>query len=110
MRIALFCALITCPLFSHPVKMVASWYGHKFAGRKMADTHRFDPERMTCAHKTFPLGTRLRISFEGKRIQVTVTDRGPYVPGRDLDLSRAAARMLGLIDPGVTTVEVEVAG
>jgi rare lipoprotein A len=88
----------------------ASWYGPGFAGRPTANGERFDPGALTAAHKTLPFGTRLLVTNQatGRSVQVRVNDRGPYVAGRDLDLSAAAARSIGLA--GVGRVSVEVAG
>lgn len=68
---------------------------------------RFNPEAMTAAHKTLPCGTRLRVTYQGKSVEVVVNDRGPYVAGREIDLSLAAARALGIVKRGVATVELE---
>ena len=64
----------------------------------------FDPKDYTAAHKTLPFGTRLTVRYAGRSVQVTVNDRGPYTGGRELDLSRAAARSLGLTSAGVDWV------
>ena len=77
----------------------------------MANGKRFDKEKLTCASRTHKFGTRLRVTYAktGKSVVVVVTDRGPYVNGRVLDLSEAAARKIGLIQAGVGQVEfVEV--
>jgi rare lipoprotein A len=63
---------------------------------------------LTAAHKTLPFGTQLEVSYGGKSVQVTITDRGPYVPGRDLDLSLEAARQLGILSRGVAPVRVRI--
>lgn len=76
--------------------MEASYYGRELEGSPTASGEPFDPEGYTAAHKTLPLGTRLRVSHGGESVEVTVNDRGPYVAGRDLDLSLAAAREIGL--------------
>jgi len=90
--------------------MVASWYGPKFAGRPTASGEIFDPRKLTAAHKTLPLGTKLIVYYPktGKAVEVRVNDRGPYVPGRHLDLSEAAAEELGLKERGVDTVWVQL--
>lgn len=108
MKAAVLCMILACPVFARPAKMVASWYGKHWEGRKMANGQPFRAEALTCAHKTLPMGTKLRLWVGGKPLVVSVTDRGPYVPGRDVDFSEAAARLLGLINPGVGTVVVEV--
>jgi peptidoglycan lytic transglycosylase len=86
----------------------ASWYGPGFAGRPTANGERFDPSALTAAHRTLPFGTRLLVTNQatGRSVRVRVNDRGPYVAGRDLDLSAAAARSIGLAGVGQVTVEV----
>lgn len=84
---------------------VCSWYGNEFHGRRTASGQIFNENDFTCASRTLPFGTRLALSRAGKRIVVVVTDRGPFVHGRDLDLSKAAARALGI--GGVSTVSAE---
>lgn len=76
---------------------IASWYGGKFIGRKTASGQIFSSRKFTCAHKTLPLGTTLKVhSFDtDKEIIVVVNDRGPYVKGRVVDLSPIAANALG---------------
>ena len=74
---------------------VASLYSHKFKGRKTASGERFDPSAMTCAHKRYPFGTMLRVTLNSKSIICEVTDRGPFVRGRIVDLTPTAARTLG---------------
>jgi rare lipoprotein A len=84
---------------------LASWYGPGFKGLPTASGEPYDPQGYTAAHKTLPLGTQLVVNYEGRSVGVTVNDRGPYVAGRELDLSRAAARDLGLTRVGVDYVE-----
>lgn len=81
----------TGPTFSG----AASWYGGSFQGRRTANGERFDTTDLTAASKTLPFGTRLRVCRASRCVVVRVNDRGPYVGGRVLDLSRAAARQLG---------------
>lgn len=90
--------------------VTASWYGSGFQGQRAASGVRFDGRALTAAHRTLPFGTRLRVRNprSGAVVIVTVTDRGPWVPGRDLDLSYAAASRLGLVAQGVSEVEIEV--
>lgn len=87
--------------------VTASWYGPGFHGRKTASGERFDQNAMTAAHKSLPFGSKLRVSYRGKSVVVRVTDRGPYIRGRSLDLSKAAAQRLGLIPAGVGRVCME---
>ncbi|SAL69604.1 RlpA-like lipoprotein [Caballeronia arvi] len=76
----------------------ASWYGKKFQGRRTASGERFDMHALTAAHRTLPFGTYVRVSNGSKTrsVIVRINDRGPYIKGRVIDLSLAAARMLGL--------------
>jgi rare lipoprotein A len=88
----------------------ASWYGPKFHGRKTASGEIFDQSEYTAAHPKLPLGSRVRvINLENdKSVEVEINDRGPFVPGRIIDLSRAAARALGMLEDGITQVRVEL--
>ncbi len=88
---------------------LASFYGRRFQGRRTASGARFDMRALTCAHRSAPFGTRLRvIELEsGRSVVVTVTDRGPFSRGRVVDLSLAAARVLGIVERGVARVRVE---
>lgn len=87
-----------------------SWYGKDFAGKPTASGEPFDPEDLTIAHRTLPLGTRVRLTNpeNGRSVEARVNDRGPYVSGRTADLSRAAARRLGLIEDGIGEVRMQV--
>lgn len=89
--------------------MVASWYGPRHHGRPMANGRPFDMEADTAAHRSLPLGTLLKVTNpqNGRSVKVRVTDRGPYIPGRHLDLSLGAARKLGIIEQGVARLYVE---
>ncbi len=92
--------------------VTASWYGPKFHGRPTASGEKFNMYAMTCAHKKFPFGTKLRVTnpVNNKSVVVTVNDRGPFIPGRDLDLSYAAAKKIGLTSEGVGRVRIEYLG
>lgn len=81
-----------------PAPVIASWYGAKHAGKKMANGKRFDPEALTAAHRTLPLGSVVRVVNlrTNKSVIVQITDRGPYIKGRKIDLSRRAARSIGV--------------
>jgi cell wall-associated NlpC family hydrolase len=99
----------TTPSAEGPARtMVASYYGRALEGHKMANGQPFDADAYTAAHKTLPFGTELEVSYGGKSVRVTVTDRGPYAAGRDLDLSLAAARKLGMLSRGVAPVRVRI--
>ena len=91
---------------------VASWYGEQFHGRQAANGEIFDMDALTAAHRTMPLGSIVRVAnlANGKYLHVRITDRGPYVNGRILDLSRAAAVQLGMAREGTTHVQVEIVG
>jgi rare lipoprotein A len=91
---------------------IASWYGPGFHGKLTASGEPYNMYDMTCAHKTFPLGTKLKVTSaaNGKSVFVTVNDRGPYVDGREIDLSYAAAKELEIIGPGTGRVEIEPLG
>ena len=90
--------------------VVASWYGQEFSGRRMACGAPFDPRGLTAAHRTLPLGTLIRVTNPrtGASVLVTVTDRGPFVGRRELDLSKAAAREVGILSHGVASVLIDV--
>lgn len=88
--------------------VIASWYGTE-SGNRTANGEHFDGSSMTAAHKTLPFGTKLQVSYRGKSVTVRINDRGPAKwTRRDIDLSRAAARSLGMIAVGVATVCISV--
>jgi|SRR6516162_5746038 len=89
----------------HTFSGVASFYGNE-SGRETASGQRFNENAMTCAHRSLPFGTKLKVSHGGRSVVVTVNDRGPFVRGRVLDLSTAAARALGIEGLGQVTAEV----
>lgn len=88
----------------------ASWYGDWHHGRKMANGRPFNMWANTVAHKTLPLGTKVRVTnpTSGKSIVCTITDRGPYHGNRIMDLSKGAAKQLGIMKQGVGKIEFEV--
>jgi rare lipoprotein A len=88
---------------------MASYYGNE-SGRHTASGERFNQSAMTCAHRSLPFGTKLRVTHDGRSVVVTVNDRGPFVRGRVLDLSTGAARAIGLTSAGVGRVTAEVVG
>jgi len=108
---------IHCSLFTSPVraqslqKGKASFYAKRLHGRKTASGERLHPDSLTCAHKSYPFGTLLRVynPANGRSVHVRVTDRGPYVQGRIIDLSWSAAKKLGIIGQGIATVFVSKA-
>lgn len=91
----------------HSFSGMASFYGNE-SGSKTASGQRFNQNAMTCAHRSLPFGTKLRVTHGGQSVVVTVNDRGPFVHGRVLDLSTAAARAVGLTSAGVGRVTAEV--
>ena len=88
----------------------ASWYGPGLRGKKTASGERFDQAELTAAHRTFPLGSKAKVTNlkNGKTVEVEITDRGPFVEGRIIDLSKAAAEKLGLVGSGTAPVEIEL--
>jgi rare lipoprotein A len=89
----------------HSFAGVASTYGNE-SGSQTASGQRFNENAMTCAHRSLPFGTKLRITHGGRSVVVTVNDRGPFVRGRVLDLSTGAARAVGLSGLGQVTAEI----
>lgn len=89
---------------------VASWYGDPFHGRLTASGETYDMEAMTAAHRTLPFGTLLRVRNldNGREAMVRINDRGPFVRGRDLDLSRRAAREIDMIPAGTARVRMTI--
>lgn len=89
--------------------MVASWYGPDFHGKQTANTEIYNQLAYTAAHKSLPFGTMLRITNprNGKQVIVRINDRGPYIEGRDIDLSKGTAIALGMIEKGVIRVKIE---
>jgi rare lipoprotein A len=87
------------------LSVISSWYGPGFNGLLTANGERFNQNALTAAHKTLPFGTRLKVCFKRCAI-VRVTDRGPYVYGRELDLSKGAADAIGLTGSGVGRIKV----
>jgi len=90
----------------------ASWYGGKFQGRTTANGETFDTDLLTAAHKTLPFNTMVKvINLEnGKDVTVRINDRGPFVKGRIIDLSRAAAKKIDMTGSGIARVRIEVVG
>ena len=89
---------------------IGSWYGDEFAGRLTANGEIFDPDLVTAAHKTLPMPNVVRVTNldNGKSLVVRINDRGPFVAGRIIDLSREAARLIGYRDQGIARVRVQV--
>ena len=108
LKVVILLLLIAFPLLSKEGK--ASYYHDKFHGRTTASGTIFNQNEMTCAHKTLPFGTKLEVTnlSNNKTVIVTVTDRGPFIEGRHLDLSYAAAEKLDFINKGVQRVNFEI--
>ncbi|MGA2738033.1 MAG: septal ring lytic transglycosylase RlpA family protein [Bryobacteraceae bacterium] len=89
---------------------LASWYGHPYHGRASASGEIYDMEQMTAAHRTLPFGTMVRVYDldNEKSVDVRINDRGPFVDGRIIDLSHAAARAIEMIGPGTARVRLEI--
>ena len=98
-------------LFIRPTSVgIASYYSNGLTGKKTASGERYDPNKLTAAHKTLPIGTIVKVTNLGnnKQVVVKINDRGPYVRGRIIDLSYSAARQLGMLKDGITKVKIEV--
>jgi rare lipoprotein A len=89
---------------------IASWYGHPYHGRAAANGEIYDMEKLTAAHRTLPFSTWVKVEnlTNGKKVTVRITDRGPFIDGRIIDLSHAAAREIELIGPGTAPVRLTV--
>ncbi|RZK14368.1 MAG: septal ring lytic transglycosylase RlpA family protein [Hymenobacter sp.] len=87
-----------------------SYYADKFAGRPTASGAPYRPGKLTAAHNTLPFGTKIRVTNPrtGRSVKVVVNDRGPHVKGRIVDLSKKAARKIGLVEAGVAPVQLKV--
>ncbi len=91
---------------------IASWYGADFHGRRTANGEIYNMYAMTAAHRTLPFNTRLRVTnlANGKQIEVRINDRGPFVPGRIIDLSKSGAAALGMLGDGTARVRIQTTG
>jgi len=89
---------------------IASWYGEPYNGRRAANGEIYDMEQLTAAHRTLPFNTWVEVNNldNGKQVDVRITDRGPFVAGRIIDLSRAAAREIDMLGPGIARVRLRV--
>jgi rare lipoprotein A len=94
----------------HATVGIASFYGAKFQGRRTASGELFNNLEMTAAHRTLPFGTQLRVTNlrNGKSVVVRVNDRGPHLRGRIIDLSKAAAKRIGITRTGIARVKLEI--
>lgn len=95
-----------------PARGLASWYGEELAGRSTANGEIFDPRGLTAAHRTLPFGTLVEVlnPANGRKVVVRINDRGPFVEGRIIDLSWAAATEIGMVEAGVAPVVLKVVG
>jgi rare lipoprotein A (peptidoglycan hydrolase) len=95
---------------SRTTNVVASWYGWDFHGRQTANGETYNMYKHTAAHKTLPFGTVVRVTNlrNGRQAVVRINDRGPFIEGRDIDLSYATARELGMLDSGLEEVRLEI--
>lgn len=89
---------------------IASWYGDPFHGQRTSSGEVYDMDAMTAAHRTLPFQTVVRVHNldNGKKVRIRVNDRGPFVKGRIIDLSRAAAREIDMVGPGTAKVRLEI--
>jgi len=87
---------------------MASWYGAELAGHRTASGERFDPDELTAAHRSLPLGSHVRVTYHGHSVVVRINDRGPFAGHRVIDLSRAAAEQIGLRRAGSGQVTLAV--
>lgn len=96
--------------YSKNFRGFASYYGNEFQGRKTANGEIYDSSKLTAAHKTIPFGTLVKVTNlkNNKSVIVKINDRGPFVEGRIIDLSYAAARQIDMLWDGVVQVEVEI--
>jgi len=88
--------------------VTASWYGERYRGKPTASGELFDPDKLTAAHRKLPFGTRVRCTLGPRFVIVTITDRGPFVKGRSIDLSRKAFSQLAHTDAGLIKIKMEV--
>jgi rare lipoprotein A len=89
---------------------VASYYGHELAGNRTASGERFNPQALTAAHRSLPMGTKIRVTNQanGRSVVVRINDRGPFARGRIIDVSLAAAREIAMIRSGTARVRLEI--
>jgi rare lipoprotein A (peptidoglycan hydrolase) len=102
--------VVSRPAHSQPGQLaLASWYGPGFQGNHTASGEIYNQYALTAAHRTLPLGTPVEVTnlANGKSVRVRITDRGPYVRGRSIDLSRGAAKRLGMVKAGVSRVRIK---
>lgn len=112
-RQVVYAVLLICLLFqackTTKEQGVASYYADKFDGRKTASGATFRQRKLTAAHRTLPFGTKVKVKNlrNGKTVKVIINDRGPFVQGRSIDLSKKAARKIDMLQQGITPVEIK---
>ena len=96
--------------YSYQQESIASWYGPRFHGRLTSNREIYDQWGLTAAHRRLPFGTHLRITHlsNGTVVLVRVNDRGPYIRGREIDLSKGAAIQLGMVTQGLAKVSIDI--
>src|SRR5512132_3023169 len=101
---------VTPPMVGGHQEGVASWYGPGFHGKRTANGEVYDQYELTAAHQTLPLGTRVMVTSltNGRSVEVRINDRGPFIDGRIVDLSYAAASVIRMVGPGTMPVRLEV--
>lgn len=95
-------------IVSEPMYLLSSWYGPYFDGRETANQEIFNKNDLTAAHPSLSFNTKLKVTYKDHSVIVRINDRGPYTGGRELDLSEAAAKAIGLDEVGVAVVKVEI--
>lgn len=110
-KILLLITIITATLcYSHDLDGIASWYGGKFVGRQTANGEIFDTTKLTAAHKTLPFNTIVEVKNldNNKTIEVRINDRGPFIDGRVIDLSKKAAEKIDMLNSGTAKVSLKI--
>lgn len=107
--LVLFIGVSSCGPAKQIERGEASYYHNKYRGKKTASGEKFRQYKRTAAHKTLPLGTKVKVTNlkNGKKVRVTINDRGPFIEGRIIDLSRKAARKVDMLNDGVAPVKIE---
>jgi rare lipoprotein A len=108
--IALAGGLFSCAGGRFTEEGKASYYSNKLSGKKMANGEEYNPRKLTAAHKTLPFGTKIKLTNPQthRSVKVKITDRGPFAPGRIVDVSYRAARKLDMVKSGVSPVKLKV--
>ena len=99
---------LTYTSWSQPVTGVASWYGERYRGMLTASGEIYNPDQLTAAHRTLPFGTFVRCTYQNQSVVVKITDRGPFVKGRIIDLSKAAFAKLAPTSIGLIKIKLEI--